>query len=693
MSFRYTKKYKIFTWPIAFACSLVFFWGCKQKEKDQLKLSAQYQAIFKQTLIIHDKYNPDSAQKYIDAAFREIKSPTLNERLNRLGFHYAVMFTTKKDFLKARIYADSILNLINKNGGQQKYPGFYANCRLSLGDAAFELKDYNTAYQNFFIGYQIGKNQLDRRVTSEFLYRMGMVTFKQGHYALAVKYFKESLGLIKSTNDTFVTFYRNQELMDNIGIAFFRLNKPDSAMAYYNHALHYITSNSYRFPEKADLTPVAQAVIYGNQADVYIKKKDYNSAIPLLKKSIAINSIKHHDNNDALVNMVKLADVYGRNNRTDSMKIELDTIKHKLSAISNGDVKANWYRLMSEYYSLNNKHAEAFDYLKKYNSLKDSLDENNRLLREANVTEQLTNFDKERQITLLKTNYRIQRTYLLLAVMFIIMSLVIAFLIYRNWQRSKHDFKVVKMLNHEINEQKASLQHTLDKLNDSSREKDRILHTVAHDLRNPLGGISALSNMMVNDTNCNDEQKEFIGIIKESADNSLELINELFEAADLVLDDTRKQLVDINTLVNNSIELLKFKAAEKNQHIVLSHNNTPLYLLINREKIWRVISNLIINAIKFSPAGTNIFVSIDESPVNATIAVKDNGIGIPDHMQTKVFNMFTEAKRPGTMGEKSFGLGLSISKQIVEAHNGKIWFENNPQGGTTFLISIDKPVA
>ena len=141
-------------------------------------------------------------------------------------------------------------------------------------------------------------------------------------------------------------------------------------------------------------------------------------------------------------------------------------------------------------------------------------------------------------------------------------------------------------------------------------------------------------------------------------------------------------------LVSNSIDLLRFKAAEKNQRIVFEALDTPEELYISREKIWRVMSNLISNAIKFSPRGAEILVKVGHRDDNILISVKDHGIGIPAEMKQTVFNMFTEAKRPGTIGEPSFGLGLSISKQIVESHGGEIWFESVPGKGTTFYVLL-----
>jgi signal transduction histidine kinase len=68
--------------------------------------------------------------------------------------------------------------------------------------------------------------------------------------------------------------------------------------------------------------------------------------------------------------------------------------------------------------------------------------------------------------------------------------------------------------------------------------------------------------------------------------------------------------------------------------------------------------------------------------------VKDTGLGIPDDIQDKIFDPFTTARRKGTQGEQPFGLGLYISKQIVEAHNGKIWVESEPGKGTTFYVEL-----
>lgn len=171
------------------------------------------------------------------------------------------------------------------------------------------------------------------------------------------------------------------------------------------------------------------------------------------------------------------------------------------------------------------------------------------------------------------------------------------------------------------------------------------------------------------------------------------LINEILEATNHKIGKSNKELIDINLLVSNSVEIMNFKAAEKDQKIVTELLDAPQMLLVSRERVWRVISNLISNAIKFSPNGASIQVKLIGNDKEVKICVSDEGIGIPDNIKENVFNMFTDAKRPGTAGEKSFGLGLSICQQIIENHNGKIWFESENNKGTTFFVTLNKPAA
>ncbi|OYW79022.1 MAG: hypothetical protein B7Z27_06350, partial [Sphingobacteriia bacterium 32-37-4] len=107
-----------------------------------------------------------------------------------------------------------------------------------------------------------------------------------------------------------------------------------------------------------------------------------------------------------------------------------------------------------------------------------------------------------------------------------------------------------------------------------------------------------------------------------------------------------------------------------------------------KDKIDRVISNLVTNAIKFSKPASIVHVSLQSNDGYAEIIVKDNGIGIPEYLQGKIFDLFTTAKRKGTAGEKSYGLGLAICKKIVEVHEGFIHVESKEGVGSSFIVKL-----
>jgi signal transduction histidine kinase len=144
--------------------------------------------------------------------------------------------------------------------------------------------------------------------------------------------------------------------------------------------------------------------------------------------------------------------------------------------------------------------------------------------------------------------------------------------------------------------------------------------------------------------------------------------------------------LDLEELLQYCVTLLQHKASEKQQQIVL--HSMPATITGDREKLWRVFSNLIGNAIKFSAERGLITIRMESIENNILVSVQDNGIGIPAELQENVFDLSGKAKRKGTAGEASFGLGLVICKQIVELHNGKIWFATAQGSGTTFYVQL-----
>lgn len=666
----------------------IFLTSCKKKAQSAFRdqdYSEGFKVIY--DTIANPKHHPVDAIKYLDSAFKTVKDPTVNDYFRYYGIHFMV---ARKDLHNAHIellYADSMFNVALKGPNEKSYNTNFAEASFAKGDAYFDLGRYSEAYNCFYQGYFIGKNYFDKSVLAEYTYRMGMVMFRQKHFERAANYFKESYGQSFAYHDDFRAFYQRQELLNDIGESYQQANKLDSAITYFNKALVYIDKYRPRFYYRIKQLDIASAVTFGDMGLVYYQQKKFDLSETYFKKSIAINLQKNTDNYNAQLVEINLGQLYLDQKKETQFLGLMHNMQQQFDTLKNTEAQTGWNRLMSDYYSQKHDYTAAYKYFHLYSALKDSLEEQDISFRETDVNQQLANYDKQTQIENLRDNNKLQEIYLYLAVTGACMAVIIIFLIYRNWTRSRNDVMVVSKLNKQISRQKNELEATLGELKQNNLEKDRILRTVAHDLRNPIGGIVALTNAMLDD-NFTEEQKLLLKLVNDTSNNSLELINEILEATNVSSTGINREPVDINSLVNNSVEILSFKAAEKGQHIITQLLDHPKNLVISQEKIWRVISNLISNAIKFSPHHTDIHVQVMNGNHEVKIAVKDSGIGIPDAIKNEVFNIFTNAKRPGTAGEKSFGLGLSICQQIMENHNGKIWFESNADKGTTFYISL-----
>jgi len=684
--------YKLIFIQIIVVCLLVIITSCNSKQAADTLPATDYNKVLDSANRTFDAGYPQKAIRYLDSLSPKYKDLDVLQQFYYYVYNYNLYYHKQNNNDKAMLYADSILNLFNTPEKKLKYNAQYGQAHFFKGDILFAENKFEDAYQYYYKGKLIANNSLDDCTLSDYTYRMGMIMYKQEHYRIAASYFKSSSKETNTCEWTFRSFYRRQELLNNTGLCYSKINEDDSAMVYYKKALTYIDSTGRQFKIREALLDVAKGVVYGNLANIYIKRNNYGLAEGLLKKSININLQKGNDNHDAQLSELKLAHLYDQQNKADSLIYLLQVVNKQFDSIKNQDAEADWNLLMANYYTNKNLPKLAFAYLVKSDVIKDSIESRDRKLKEVDVTEQMDRLTKNHEFENLKKHNLLQNLYLKLAFVFSLMLLLIIFLIFLNSQKSKKNIQVLGYLNNKINDQNHHLEDALTELNLSSQEKDRILRTVAHDLRNPLGGVASLTSLMAEESEYTDDQKQLITLIKETSNNSLELINEILEATDntLIKINKQKELVEINSLVGHCVELLRFNAAEKNQQIIADILSTPVELFICREKIWRVISNLISNAIKFSAKNALILVTLTDDGSQVTIAVKDNGIGIPEEMKSKVFNMFTDAKRPGTAGEKSFGLGLSICQQIIENHGGKIWFESDVKTGTTFYVSLPR---
>ena len=240
---------------------------------------------------------------------------------------------------------------------------------------------------------------------------------------------------------------------------------------------------------------------------------------------------------------------------------------------------------------------------------------------------------------------------------------------------------------------------TLLILRDISREKlietmkTEFVSVAAHQLRTPLSAIKWTIRMVLDGDvgPISAEQKDLLDKTYESNERMIHLINDLLnvsriEEGRFLYKPEPAQLEDIvDGVAKNYQELLKTKNLKLNLDV-------PKDLLpdinADKEKMELVIQNLIENSIKYTPSGGSINISLERSGNEALFKIKDTGVGIPESQKARIFEKFFRGENVMKMETEGTGLGLYTTKNIVEAHKGRIWFESEEGKGTTFFFTI-----
>jgi len=248
----------------------------------------------------------------------------------------------------------------------------------------------------------------------------------------------------------------------------------------------------------------------------------------------------------------------------------------------------------------------------------------------------------------------------------------------------------IKLLYKELAEKNKKLQE-LDQL------KSDFVSTVSHELRTPLTTMKEFASIIADEIpgKLNDEQKEYVGIIKGNIDRLARLINDLLDISKIEAGklELRKKFVNIVNLAEDVVLILKPKADEKDISLKTSFQGALPEVYIDPDKIIQVFTNLIGNAIKFTPRNGEIVVELIDKSEEVECRVTDTGVGISPENLEKVFKRFQQFNREAGAGAKGTGLGLAITKELVNTHNGEIWVESQPGKGTKFAFTLPKHTA
>jgi signal transduction histidine kinase len=242
-----------------------------------------------------------------------------------------------------------------------------------------------------------------------------------------------------------------------------------------------------------------------------------------------------------------------------------------------------------------------------------------------------------------------------------------------------------------VNRMNDELRRVYGELEEASRHKSEFLANMSHELRTPLNAILGFSQVlreqMVGEVN--EKQKEYLEDILSSGNHLLSLINDVLDLSKVEAGQVELEVApfSLRDALERGIVMVRERATEDGVRIVLAADAGVDVVEGDERRVRQVVFNLLSNAVKFTPAGGAVNVSAAQVNGEVRVAVADTGPGIPADDQERIFEEFQQTG-VGIEQHEGTGLGLALSRRLVELHGGRIWVDSEPGKGSTFVFTL-----
>jgi signal transduction histidine kinase len=228
-----------------------------------------------------------------------------------------------------------------------------------------------------------------------------------------------------------------------------------------------------------------------------------------------------------------------------------------------------------------------------------------------------------------------------------------------------------------------------DRLRELDRLKDEFVSLVSHELRTPLTSIRGYVELLLDDGDTSADQRRFLEIVERNSSRLLELVGDLLFLAQIEAGKLAIEIgtVDLNRIVEECVETSSPAADAREIELIARLERLPR-IQGDRARLAQVLDNLVSNAIKFTPRGGRVEVRLSEENGSAVVEVEDSGLGIPEAEQAQLFERFFRSSTAAAHAIPGTGLGLTITKAIVERHGGLIEVESIEDVGTTVRVRL-----
>ncbi len=616
-------------------------------------------------------------KKAMKSAVKSADSVSVAKIFNLIGFTY----WRKGSFTQAIKYYKQSLKINKLNGDNKKTFKLLNN----IGTAYYQIKDYKLALE-YYVEAQNIRKSFSSKGSSILINNIGLVYLELNDTTMANSLFKSGQVLANETNSILGKGYSYL----NLGDLNFKTKKYKSALKFY------AKSKSF-YKQLNDINGVAK--IQNRMGKVYLESKKVK-----LAKKMFLDAYRISKNNglkltktESLINICKVQIL---NNNNYSAKINLERAYKK--AVSNKffSLELEVYKLQAEVNKNLKNYKTALQYYQKYDSLKNSLYNKHSLRIISEAKEKYQADRKEKANLHLRNINKIQnlkienaaREKFYISIASIIFLFAVIYLVYLNTQlKKKH--KELLLAKKETEKIISRLNKTNKLLEYSNSTKDKFFSIIAHDLKNPFNTLLGASEMLdLDKEEMNDEERnELIEIIATDTKKLYALLENLLSWSRSQTGNLTAKIVEIplNSLVADTVNLYKSSFTKKKIQVII---NIPKELVVKFDEfmLHTIIRNLLSNAIKFSHYNGKITFTANKKEGKIILKIIDEGVGIAEEHQGKIFDENSDYKALGTDQEKGTGLGLLLSRDFIRENNAEISVESKINEGTTFKLTLEE---
>ena len=656
--------------------------------------------------------------------------PAISERAENLANK---AWTIRKSYPDSTIiYSKRAIDLFEQAGEVHKIAKLYN----FMGVAYYYKGENILSHDNHVKAYNHAEQYHDSIQFGHALNNLGRVFMDQGDYVKAYDYEFRSLTTFEALHDD-----------DGVAYALKRLGELYLSQREFQKALE-VTERAMNIRiGEGDVG--SQAYVHADFAKIYLDLGQFNNALnnyerAQLKATSVQDIVLIAEINLGIAQMFYSQERFGKalehsliaNGESIKVKnIELSNrvllilgkcyyqlgnvgqAQRMFGELEQGLVNANQLALEEQlYYYLSKIHYKlgegkrAYELHEKYSLLKDSL--NNTVARkEINRIEfesELNRRDAENQLLRAKqekdqATIESQKTNNVALAVTIAAVILIAAIAVRSSMKRKKINDNLRAMNKSIVEQQALIERRNEQISQQNRElqlrnmelaelnneKDTLMNIVAHDLKSPINRIKGMAQLLES-TSLNKEQEEYVQMLSAITHANLDFIRDLLDVTAFESEGRKLNLTDVEMNELLRLRAKEFEAEAVAKRITL-HNNgygEEVSIRTDKELVSRIIDNLISNAIKFSDKNGRVEVSLKMNQGQALISVKDNGQGFTEEDKKNLYKKFTKLSAAPTGGENSNGLGLALSKILLDRLEGEIELISEPGIGSEFIVKL-----